>query len=245
MATSLSKTDRILQALGQEYLGRRLQLGSPISISEPKSLAIADAFEFGQHNPDDRDTVESYRAFTAETQDQFNLLVRSGYRFLPWMHHGQPYKNSKEMIRDVRDNRHLYVYMTRQGFGHESDGLDQSKNPLLSPSMVVKGWCNNDIFRAVHDVLGHAIGGFAFSASGELNAWRTHLEFFSPVARRAMTTETLGTNSWVMFSAAYRSEDGTLIRNSDPRWIPLEKRRYSAQKMMLMPNWVERIYVEP
>ena len=49
-----------------------------------------------------------------------------------------------------------------------------------------------DKFRAVHDYFGHIKDGNGFRAGGEENAWRSHAAMYSPLARRAMTTETRG-----------------------------------------------------
>ena len=38
----------------------------------------------------------------------------------------------------------------------------------------------NDLFRAVHDALGHGKEGFQFGPRGELNAYLAHSRMFSP-----------------------------------------------------------------
>jgi len=240
---SFVSPDPILLSIAETYLGRRLKVPR-IRGNELTGMAIADEFTIGQHNPDDHETLKAYLAFAEETTQQFKYLVDQGYAFLPWLHEGQPYGNSPAMFRDARENKKLYVYMTESGFGHAEDGLDQSRNPLMQLSEF-QGWCNNDLFRAVHDILGHAMMGYNFGPRGELMAWRTHWEFYSHEARRAMTTETLGQNSWNNYQAELRTSEGSLIQENALGWIAPKNRRYAPQKMMLMPHWVERIYLGP
>jgi hypothetical protein len=57
----------------------------------------------------------------------------------------------------------------------------------------------NDVFRIVHDYFGHFKEGNGFRAEGEENAWRSHSAMYSPLARRAMTSETRGQNSWLNY----------------------------------------------
>jgi hypothetical protein len=241
--SSFIAPDPILLSIGRTYLGKSLKVPR-IRGNELTGMAIADEFAIGQHNPDDHQTFKAYLAFVDETTQQFKFLVDQGYTFLPWLHEGQPYGDSPAMFRDAREHKRLYVYMTKSGFGHEDDGLDQSRNPLMQPSEF-QGWYNNDLFRAVHDILGHAMMGHSFAPQGELMAWRTHWEFYSHEARRAMTTETLGQNSWNNYQVDLRTPEGSLIPENAPGWIAPKNRRYAPQKMMLLPNWMERIYLEP
>jgi hypothetical protein len=62
-------------------------------------------------------------------------------------------------------------------------------HPLLSAE-------ENDMFRAVHDFFGHAASGRGVAQNGEEAAWVSHSQMFSTEARKAMTTETRGQNSW-------------------------------------------------
>lgn len=86
--------------------------------------------------------------------------------------------NSKAMMRDVHENSRIRVLPTSKTGAH----------PFFTDD-------ENDQFRAVHDVFGHAGTGRNFSADGEEAAWRAHSAMFSRKARPAMTTETRGQNS--------------------------------------------------
>ncbi len=109
-----------------------------------------------------------------------------------------PYKNPRDMHADVRDNNHMSIYPTEEGFG--TSGAAPSDHPLLEKAPVKMGGKDatyNDLFRAVHDYYGHAAEGNGFRANGEYNAWRAHRQMYSDAARGAMDAETLGQNSWV------------------------------------------------
>ena len=96
----------------------------------------------------------------------------------------------------------------------------------------------NDLFRAVHDIFGHAKEGHQFGPRGEENAWRQHVRMFTQAARSAMTSETRGQNSWVNYGPHLRREDGTLPELGDTDFIHPKDRPYSEQKIVKFPSWV-------
>jgi hypothetical protein len=104
-----------------------------------------------------------------------------------------PYKNADEMQADVRNNHHLSVF-TGEGGPVEGGGLP-SDHPLkeVEPST---GQTYNNIFRATHDIYGHAAGGNDFSEAGEHAAFGAHNQMYSPEARPAMQNETQGQSNW-------------------------------------------------
>jgi len=164
---------------------------------------IAKAFEEMKNDPSNKLVREAYEAMAKETMDQYNAIVEKGYS--PEINNTEPYSSSEEMIADLRDNKRMKIFSTESGFG-DTPITDQQRaeNPLLRDSGVkdINGvpLLINDVFRFVHDFFGHAELGNGFGAVGEENAWRVHAGMYSPLARRAMTTETRGQNSWVNFS---------------------------------------------
>lgn len=66
-----------------------------------------------------RQAVErSYRAFAEETLEQYRLLEERGYTFEFYPEGRDPYPRSpREAIRDLTENRHMYVYPTEEGYG--------------------------------------------------------------------------------------------------------------------------------
>lgn len=127
----------------------------------------------------------SYRQLAKETEQQFRALPIN----MSYHRAGEGnYENSKELLRDIYGNRHMYVY---QG-GDPHDFLN-----AVDP---VTGLNTNEMFRAVHDFFGHAIHGNQFGPKGEEIAWAAHSKMFSPLARLAMTSETRGQNSFVNYT---------------------------------------------
>jgi hypothetical protein len=105
---------------------------------------------------------------------------------------------------------------------------EQVQHPLLAPTTEVIGdrvLLANDVFRIVHDVFGHEKEGVGFGPSGEDNAWHSHVRMYSPLAAKAMTTETRGQNSWVTFGP-----HGEANRTNQKATV------YAEQKATLLPE---------
>jgi hypothetical protein len=179
----------------------------------------ADAHQRAEHSPLDSRTRESYRALIADIRDQFQVFVGAGYTITPWRGDGQPYRGSRDMRADVRRNRHLFIYPT--------SGLSRD-HPLARPAMP--DWCWNDVFRAVHDIVGHAATGFQFGPIGEDNAFRFHATVQSAATLPALAAETRLQNCWVNFGPHLRNERGKLIRPGEPGYLPPSTRPYATQK---------------
>ena len=198
---------------------------------------VAKAFDQMEHNPDDPMVKASYDALKRETLAQYNALKDSGLK-VDWIKPGQadPYadKNNltadiRKMHQDVDENNHWWGYPTDLGFGDDQK-LDQSRNPMLEPAGIEIGGrpvLYNDVFRLVHDLMGHVKEGNGFRAEGEENAWRSHRAMYSPLARAAMTTETRGQASWVNYGP--HGEANRAANSLDTHYAP--------QKIGLMPSW--------
>lgn len=201
------------------------------NVDPARAKRIADAFDEMQHSPDDPATIAAYRAMVDETVAQFRQLEKDLNLKIEFIKPGQvdPYKASPRMaLEDVKENGHLWVFPTDQGFG--SAGPVAGNNPLLEPTDVIvdgKQLLANDVFRIVHDIYGHGPEGAGFGPVGEENAWQSHVRMYSPEAARAMTTETRGQNSWVNY--------GPLGEKN--RANPKET-TFADQKMGLLPEWV-------
>lgn len=136
---------------------------------------------------DYKDLVEkSYRQLGSESNKQFEKLpVKIEF------HKGEHnYESSKEMLDDVHNHNHLYVFQ----------GLTTPHELMGDKTADKNGITDNDRFRAVHDYFGHSVEGYEFGKNGEENAWIHHSKMFSPLAQLALSTETRGQNSWVNFS---------------------------------------------
>jgi hypothetical protein len=138
--------------------------------------------------------------------------------------------NPRLAARDVAENNHLWFFPTEGGFGTVNKITD---NPMLRKTGEKIGdhdLLANDMFRVVHDYFGHLKEGHGFRAAGEDNAWRTHAQMYSDLARPAMTTETRGQNSWVNYGP--HGEKNRTASGADTT--------YADQKVGLMPEWTMR-----
>ena len=213
--------DTTVQAEANQYakqLGLKPVVHDYVQVDQTRAGRIADLYD--ALPADDRKNPAVARAYTAlasEVQAQWDFARQQGMEFLPWTKAGQPYQTSAEMAEDVKLNRRLYFFT-----GGEP-------HPFLG-SPDAQGLTLNDKFRAIHDYFGHAAGGYGFGPRGEENAWRAHSQMFSIEARRAMTTETRGQNSWVNFGRHNYDAAGT-YKN-----IPPAERPYAQQKVALLPE---------
>lgn len=211
----MSTDARILDDKRTYHEANGARLGLPPFDPEPSRLSLdkhlgrvtAAAFNSLRHDPHDPETKAAYDALKAETKAQYDHLVGRGVKFEPWTREGQPYANSADMARDARENRHLYYFPSASGFGTDDQFKD---HPLMEPVPGMKGAVYNDLFRAVHAWYAHAMHGHQFGPQGELRAWHEHARMFSPLARKALTTETHGQNSWVNFGPHLRGDEGPL-----------------------------------
>lgn len=180
------------------------------TLDKERAKRISDAFVAMKHSPNDPEVAKAYKALAEETIAQYQAFIDAGY--VVEINNEEPYANSQEMIDDLRNNKRIKIFSTESGFGDTPITDKQRKeNPLLAKTKFkdVNGqpMLVNDLFRAVHDFFGHAELGNSFGPLGEENAWNVHARMFSPVARRAMTTETRGQNSYVNFSGVNQEAD--------------------------------------
>lgn len=143
---------------------------------------------------------KAYAEFAVQIREQFRWLTE---KISVEFQDEDPYADATEMFRDVAVNRRLKVYRT----------APDQRHPLLSNP------CNN-YFRAVHDFYGHFQTGRGFDRHGEEAAWIRHSQMFSGLARRAMTTETRGQNSAMV-------------------WV--NGGEFPPQKAVLLPEWVTEV----
>ena len=191
---------------------------------------IAEEFARMKHEPGNKEVAAAYDAMINETTDQFKFILGSGLK-IEFIRGDDPYVNGpSDVINDIKNNNHIWVYSTRDGFG-SNEKFDPVDNPLLKETeFEIDGvkLLANDVFRIVHDYFGHVQTGTTFRATGEENAWQSHAAMYTPLARRAMTTETRGQNSWVNYGP-----DGTINRTATTG-----NTTFADQKIGLLPRWV-------
>lgn len=231
----LAAAHRVSQAYGAMQSAISGQPYQPpkrfLKVDRARAARIAAEFDAMKHDPANPEVKAAYDAMVIETLAQWQVIKSTGLK-IEFIKEGQadPYGVSpRQAIMDVRDNNHLWVFPTSGGFG--SSDADVRGNPLLAMTDEVvdgKRLQANDVFRIVHDYFGHIKDGNGFRADGEENAWRSHSAMYSPLARRAMTTETRGQNSWVNFGP-YGEQNRTASGGDT---------KYADQKIGLLPDWV-------
>lgn len=194
---------------------------STLRLDKHASAVAGAAFDALKHDPNDPEVRAAYDALKREVKAQYDHVVSRGLRILPWTKGGQPYENSKDLREKVGRTHEIYYFPTRAGFGSGQDSSDHPLNAQV-PGMP-EGTVYNDLFRAVHDYFGHVMHPHEFGPQGELRAWHEHARMFTPEARKALTTETHGQNSWVNFGP------------HGPQKLPVTERPYAEQKAAVLP----------
>lgn len=127
---------------------------------------------------DDPAAHGAYRSLAREIGEQFKHLEASGIKaeFVDY----DPYPTAAAMVRDVQR------------------GVIKVMNTSVTGSHPFFTDHENNMFRAVHDVYGHAATGRGFDRHGERAAYISHSEMFrSRDAIRALATETEALNAIV------------------------------------------------
>lgn len=128
---------------------------------------------------------ESYGVMREHVGKQFEHLTRpqseGGMGFTFEAVDTDPYDSPEAMAQDVA-NRRIKVMKTATTGGHEFFTDEE-----------------NDQFRAVHDVFGHAGIGRDFSRHGEEAAFLSHRQMFPKEAHAALASETRGQNSYLNY----------------------------------------------
>ncbi|HUM42181.1 MAG TPA: hypothetical protein PKI14_04455 [Fervidobacterium sp.] len=177
------------------------KIDSPVKINPEHGKIIADAYENMPHNPEHPQVKAAYDALINETKQQYKDLLASGLKvskMKPGMEN--PYPTSKHLHADIENNNHMWYYPTEQGFGTES--VAPQNHPMLQPTEFKddegKPMLANDIFRQTHDFIHNKLKN-GFGPKGEHEAYLEHKKSYSPLAQKALATETMGQNSTVNF----------------------------------------------
>ena len=185
-----------------------------ISMNPQHGRTIADAFDTMQHTPNSPKVKASYDAFINETNDQARALQKSGVKFeslrkrQPYGKKGgiQGYDSYKDMHSDIEKNKHLFYRMSDNDYkGFEDNPMFKMTDIRNSEGHRMRA---NDVFRAVHDINGHNLAGrSAFTPSGEHRAFLQHRKMYSPLASKAMFTETAGQGNWTNYSKKHGAKN--------------------------------------
>ena len=205
---------------------------APVKANPTAQSKIAEAYEAMKHDPTNPEVQKAYNALINETEQQYEDLQKNKNLKISKIgpDYENPYKSSKDLINDVKQNKHMAYFPTESGFGAGNAADAVQNNPLLRETRFIgpdgKPMLANDLFRIVHDYYGHVEGENKFGPTGEERAYQNHKKMYSPEASKALATETRGQNSWVNFGP-YGEENRANPSNT----------KYAEQKTGLLPSW--------
>lgn len=157
---------------------------------------VASMYKAANSDPDAPEVQAAYQAFAADVVKQYRHLRDQGVdlQFVDRPESGGIYADEGAMFADIEQGR-MSVDRTGPGEEHLMPAMNEviDVGPDGTPVTV------NDAFRAVHDYFGHSRAGNLFDRHGEDVAWRLHEQMFSPEAKPALFTETVGQNSYLNF----------------------------------------------
>ena len=212
--------------LTKEY-ERLTKADTPVKINPEHGRVIADAYHNMKHDPNHPEVKAAYNALINETKQQYKNLLASGLKISkiqPNM--DNPYPTSKHLHSDMTIHNHMWYYPTSLGFGSE-DSIPHD-HPMLQETEFKdpegKPMLANDVFRVVHDSVHNRLKN-GFGPKGEHESFLEHKKTYSPLAQKALATETMGQNNYVNFS----SQIGHLNREKPGS-------AYAPQKAGLLPN---------
>lgn len=211
---------------------------------DPKYASIiATAYDDLVHDPNDPEVKLAYDTFARETIEQAQLLKKNGMQFDPdgsqnaCQRHGIDcgldgnYKDADELVKDVRNNNHIYYRKSDNDY----KGVEDHPMFRMTEFTNVKGerMRINDIFRAVHDINGHAKSRSEFNPSGEIKAYLEHKKMYSAEGIKALFTETQGQGSWVNFNRNSGDANRHFQQTGE-----LDKIIFPPQKAVIFPEGI-------
>lgn len=162
------------------------------AIRAPAGVRAEFAEEYAKLPSNDPKAHAAYRKMATEVEEQFHHMEASGIKaqFVDY----DPYPTAASMIADVE--RGVIKVMRTDITGPHDFFTNQQ----------------NDMFRAVHDVYGHAAIGRGFDRHGERAAYLSHRDMFKdPDAVRALATETEGQNATVHVTGRFPEQKIALL----------------------------------
>lgn len=187
-------------------------------IFDQSAMWGASFYEGMEHNPNHAFVVATYATFKRVVLRQWEELRSSGITFIASL--DDPYPNSKTMRADVEDNCRLMVYADNGATLPDDHPMKQKVDAGVEGFTVF-----NDIFRGVHDVMGHVVSGGEFGPKGENAAWLAHRDTMPKLALPALWCETRGQNLWTNFWA-------------DHAKMPMPERPFGEQKVGPVPMYL-------
>lgn len=215
------------------------QLHQPHQPTYNELCALARAYEDAPHSPDDPSTSQCYGELAYQLIKQYKHFVCAGYTFRLHDADTNPYTRLHDVLADIIDRRNISVYSTEAGFG---SGTINHDHALLEDSLM--GWVSegegtgvrtliNDLFRAMHDIIGHAMCYNTFDKRGEYRAWAVHRPMFTGKAVHAFDSET----RW-QHIAVYYGKHAEHNKTAKP-----QDTIYADQKMVIPPVELTKYFI--
>ena len=190
-----------------------------VSHPAPLNMNPVDAAE-QYHKMEPEMTVELWRSYYSlgdVLTSQYDALREIGIEFV--FVSGEPHNSSRSMFAEVAQRR----LTVRKSLG--DDYTDIPIPHLMAQSfLTIDGkMLLNDVFRAVHDVLGHYAIRASFGQDGEALAWLHHRSLLPRITHQALWCETRGQNTWTNFWGNHQS-------------LPNRERPFPVQKYGSVPG---------
>ncbi|WP_301177684.1 crotonobetainyl-CoA--carnitine CoA-transferase [Actinomadura geliboluensis] len=200
----------------------RIAAGAGVELDEDFGRRTAAYYDAAPEPGYGADLRRRYDRLKRHNLAQFRALTDAGVEIRPWLGDGRPYPNSRVLRDRVRRTRRLYVHLTARGHG---PGPVRGFHPMREPAgLRVDGveFCHNDVFRAVHDLLGHVAFDTGFGPKGEFLAAHGHLQLYPEEAHPVLFTEQIAQICWFYYGPH--------------RDVPASRRPFPEQKVLLFPK---------
>jgi hypothetical protein len=221
----------------------RMAAAPGISMNPQHGRTIADAFDTMQHTPNSPKVKASYNALINETMDQATALQKKGIKFSPeYGKKGADYGGDIGALHDdIEKNKNLFYRKSDNDYkGFEDNPMFRLTSIRNSRGHRMRA---NDVFRSVHDINGHNLAGRSdFTPLGEHKAYLQHRKMYSPLASKALFTETAGQANWSNYSKKHGAKNRYFQKMNK-----LGNLKFPQQKAGLLPdniiggNWHQRL----
>lgn len=209
------KVQQVANSFTEGNFGRPIrEVARDSQADEDVIQAAAGAYAAARHAPEDPATQAAYGVFNDVTAGQAEVLRAKGVKFELMDGPGDPYKSVEEMIEDVSRRNRLKVRNTAQDLENFEPGhvMAERIDPALAKRLgLPEETTKNDLFRAVHDMFGHAAIGNDFGRHGEEVAWAMHSQMYPEEALSALATETRGQTAALVAGGEFPRQKMTLM----------------------------------
>lgn len=216
---------RYTETTGMKWSGRGLD---EVQADPQRGVAQYQAYKRAQSAGTESPEIRrSYEDMRTHVNNQYDFMTRpvekGGMGVQVEVTNEDPYHSPLELRKDLAENRRVKVLSSEVTGGHQFFTNEE-----------------NDRFRAVHDVFGHAATGRGFSRHGEEAAWQSHAQMFPESARNAMTSETRGQNSYLNFGGGdFPAQSGALVEM--PNWATGNKSIGVPKPRRQLPQGVQGV----